>query len=309
MWAKIKKKKWGKILVSVIIMVKIFVLVMIIGAAHSDDSNLNDNATVKYISAAMPESITFAGEAVPLDEFDVFEALDRELLSNAYFHSQTIRYIKLTTRYFAIIEPILKAKGIPDDFKYLALAESGFNPRAVSPVFAVGLWQFMKGTAQDYGLIVNSEVDERYHVKKSTYAACNYLKDAYKRYGNWTMVAASYNAGMAGIDRQIDRQKTDSYYDLLLVEESQRYLFRILALKQILENPEKYHFYISENEKYPVIPTRIVEVNGPVESFAQFAKDNGLSYKRLKDFNPWLRDNKLTNSAGKSYEIEIPVLN
>lgn len=296
-------------MVSGIIGINIVVLVIILGAATSEKEEATSVPAIAYTSVPLPDSVSFAGEKMPLDQFDVKESLDRELLSNAYFHSQTIRYIKMAPRYFSMIEPILKEKGIPDDFKYLALAESGFNPRAESPANAIGFWQFLKGTARQYGLEVNNEIDERFDVEKSTYAACDYLKDAYDIYGNWTMVAASYNGGMNGVNRQIDRQKTENYYDLLLVEETQRYVYRIVALKLILENPAKYNFIIPEEEKYPLVKTREIEIKGPVSDFADFALENGVSYKLLKDFNPWLRDNKLTNASGKTYKIKIPVLN
>lgn len=303
-----KANKWRKFLITVVVAAKIIVVVLILSSARSEEDKIL-NPVQKYESVEIPESLSFLGEKMPLERFDVREALDREILSNAYFHSQTIRYIKMAPRYFSVIEPILKENGVPTDFKYLALAESGFNPRAVSPASATGLWQFMKDTGKEYGLEINNEVDERYHVEKSTRAACNYLKDAYQKLGNWTLVAASFNAGMNGVQRQIERQKSNNYYDMLFVEETQRYVFRIVALKLILENPEKYHFYIGEKEKYPVIKTRKVVVKGAVGDFAAFARENGINYKLLKDFNPWLRDTKLSNPSGKSYEIQIPVLN
>lgn len=262
-----------------------------------------------YGSVALPEKLDLAGENVPLDRFDVYESLDREMLSNSYFHSQTIRFFKLAPRYFSIIEPILKENGVPDDFKFLCLAESNFDERIVSPAGAVGLWQFMKGTAGDYGLEVGKEVDERYHIEKATVAACKYLKESHEKYGSWTMVAASYNAGRGFTTGQMDRQKSGNYYDLLLGEETARYVFRILALKVIFTDPEKYGFRISEEEKYPIIKTKIVEVNGAVANFADFAIQQGITYKMLKMFNPWLRESFLTNPNGKTYQIKIPVLN
>ena len=295
--------------IPIITVVAIVILVAVMESAVPEMEESQPTHNLEFTSVPIPDSVSFAGEKMPLDRFDVREALDRELLSNAYFHSQTIRYFKQAPRYFSIIEPILKEKGIPDDFKYLAVAESGFDPRAESPANAIGFWQFLKGTAREYGLEVNNEVDERYHIEKSTYAACDYMKDAYDIYGNWTMVAASYNGGMNGVNKQIIRQKTENYYDLLLVEETQRYVYRIVALKLILENPGKYNFKISDEEKYPLINTKTVEINGPVANFADFAAENGVSYKLLKDFNPWLRDNKLTNSSGKTYKIKIPILN
>ncbi len=306
---KMKNKKWWKYLLPLIIAVKIVVVVMALSSLKSDENtNTKSNETV-FKAVKVPGKVTFAGEEMPLNQFDVKEALDRELLVNSYFHSQTIRYIKLAPRYFPLIEPILKEKGIPDDFKYLALAESGLNPRAISPAGAVGFWQFLDVTAKQYGLEVNKEVDERYNVEKSTYAFCTYLRESYKKYGSWTLAAASYNGGMARVQRQMERQKMDNYYDLLFVDETQRYVFRITALKLILENPKLYNFVVEDEEKYPAIKTREIEIRGPINNFADFAIGNGINYKLLKDFNPWLRDDKLTNATGKRYIIKIPVLN
>jgi hypothetical protein len=257
-------------------------------------------------AVAIPSELSFMGERVPLEYFDVRESLDRELLVNANFHSQTLRFLKLAPRYMEIVRPILKADTVPEDFVYLALAESGFNERAVSPSGAVGFWQFMKGTALDYGLEINLQVDERYHLEKSTQAACQYLKDSYKKYGSWTLVAASYNAGRNHIDSQLERQKVTNYYDLLLGEETSRYIFRILALKLIMEDPQRYGFYIRDDEVYPLWHVKTVTVNGPVDDFADFAKEHGTNYKILKMLNPWLRDSNLINSKGKTYVIKVP---
>ena len=253
----------------------------------------------------VPENLTFAGEPVPMDLFDVMESMDRELLSNTYFHSQTIRLMKMAHRFFPQIEPVLKKNLVPDDFKYLAVAESGLS-QVVSPAKAVGFWQLLKGTAQEYGLEVGSEVDERYHVGRSTEAACRYLIESFRKYGNWTMTAASYNAGRRGMDRQITRQKKDNYYDLLLNEETARYLYRVIAFKLIFEDPEAYGFTLSEKDLYQEIPSYTVKVDTAVSDFADFAAGFGTNYKILKYLNPWLRDNKLTNASGKSYEITVP---
>ncbi|MEN8157104.1 MAG: lytic transglycosylase domain-containing protein [Bacteroidota bacterium] len=275
-------------------------------SGDNEGDGLSDNReSFAVYGAEMPGQVTFAGEPVPLDLFDVKESLDRELLSNTYFHSHTIRLIKLANRYFPEIEPVLRESLVPDDFKYLAVAESGLT-QAVSPAKAVGFWQLLKGTAQDYGLETGSEVDERYHIGKSTGAACQYLIDSYRKYGNWTMTAASYNAGRKGMNRQIDRQKKENYYDLLLNEETARYLYRVISFKLIFENPEAYGFNISKNELYPQIPVRTVTVDSTVADFADFAAQHGTNYKILKFLNPWLRDNKLTNAGGKSYEILLP---
>ncbi len=304
-----KKKRWWEILLPAVVVLNTVIIFMLIGSAKPESEKIIVESKTMFKSVEIPHLATFAGERVPLERFDVVESLDRELIVNSYFHSQTIRLIKLAPRYFSIIEPILKEQGIPDDFKYLAVAESSLDPSAVSYAGAIGFWQFMTGTAKDYGLEINNEVDERYHVEKATYAACKYLKDAYEKYGDWTMVAASYNAGMRGVERQMERQKSETYYDLLFVSETQRYVYRIIALKLILENPKKYNFDISEEEKYPLIPTKEVEIKTPVTDFADFAHQYGINYKLLKEFNPWLRQSYLTNPAGKKYVIKIPILN
>ncbi len=302
-----RQKRYWKVLLPVIIGINLIVVVMILASARPETSNPAIEQKAIFKPVELPTAFSFAGEPMPLDRFDIRESLDRELLSNAYFHSQTLRYLKLTPRYFSVIEPILKEKGIPDDFKYLALAESGLNPRAISPAHAVGLWQFMKSTAQEYGLEVNSLIDERYHIEKATYAACDYLLDSYEKFGSWTLVAASYNRGRSGISKQLVRQKTDNYYDLLITTETARYVYRIAALKLIIENPERYGFYVADNEKYPIIKTKNITIHGAVANFPDFAKKYGISYKLLKDFNPWLRDDHLTNSKKKTYVIKIPL--
>jgi hypothetical protein len=260
-----------------------------------------------YTAPPMPDSITFMGDPVPLQRFDVRENLERELIVNSYFHSQTIRWIKLAPRFFSIIDPILEEMGVNPDFRYLTVAESGLNPRAVSPAGAAGFWQFMRSAASDYGLEVSTEVDERYHIEKSTRAASRYLMNAFKKYGNWPLVAAAYNAGPAAVDRQLTRQKVSSYFDLLMSEETERYIYRVLAIKLILEDPETYGFRISEEEKYPLWKTRKVEVAATIPNLADFSISHGTNYKMLKYYNPWLRDNVLTVRAGKKYIIELPV--
>ncbi len=253
----------------------------------------------------MPRKLEFAGETVPLNFFDVREALDRELLINTYWQSQTLLLIKKANRYFPLMEPILKENGIPDDFKYLPVAESGLA-NVVSPARAVGFWQLLEGTARDYGLEIDDQVDERYSIERSTEAACKYLKESYAKYGSWTMVAASYNAGRKGIDKQIDRQKTDDYYNLLLNEETARYIFRILAFKSIIENPGKYGFQLRQEDLYPVIPVMKVEVDSTIDDFASFAAIYNTNYKILKYLNPWLRQPYLINSSNRKYLIKIP---
>jgi membrane-bound lytic murein transglycosylase D len=283
------------------------ILVVTTGYTGTNDGKVEPDhrETYSVYGVEFPSRVTFAGEPVPIDLFDVMESLDRELLSNTYFHSQTIRLIKMAHRFFPQIEPILKKNLVPDDFKYLVLAESGLT-QAVSPAKAVGFWQLLKGTAQEYGLEVNDEVDERYHVTRSTDAACKYLIESFRKYGNWTMTAASYNAGRKGMDTQIERQKKKNYYDLLLNEETARYLYRVLAFKLIFENPEAYGFALSEKDLYHEIPAYTIEVDSAVADFADFATEFGTNYKILKYMNPWLRDNKLKNPSRKTYEIVLP---
>ena len=299
----------------VFIFLSVIASCVIIGGLFFNSSPIFNNRVVEtstgpqevYFKAAkLPEKLDFANEKVPLENFDVLESLDRELLITTNFHSQTILYIKKSNRYFSIIEPILKKNEIPDDFKYLALAESGFIDKVVSPAGAVGIWQFMKTAAIENGLEVNEEVDERYHIEKATEAACKYLKKSYSQYKNWTMVAASYNAGIGGVNRQIDAQDSKNYYDLLLNEETSRYLFRILSLKLVIGNPEQYGFKVSEEEKYPIIPVTEVIISGGVISFNDFARDNKINYKLLKQFNPWLRLPYLKNLKKETYSIKIP---
>ena len=275
------------------------------GVPENDPVNPEEKSYYAIFPFELPDQLSFAGEAVPLEYFDVYEALDRELLSNTFFHSQTIRMIKMANRYFPVIEPILEMHGVPGDFKYLAIAESNLS-NAVSPAGAVGFWRITRGTAQDYGLEINNEVDERYHLEKSTHVACEYILESLEDYHSWTMAAASYNVGRRGIDRQIERQKEESYYDLLLNEETARYVFRILAYKLILEDPASYGFHLSNKDLYQPVTYDVVNVDGPVADFADFAKEHGTNYKMLKYLNPWLRDNNLTNSHQKTYEIRIP---
>lgn len=254
----------------------------------------------------IPLSMQFAGESISLKNFDIREALDRELLVNSYFQSQTILYLKKSKRYFHLIEPILKRNNIPDDFKYLSLAESGFQEKIISPAGAVGLWQLMKKAATENGLEVNNEIDERYNIEKATEAACRYLNHSYKVYGSWINVAASYNAGISGIMRQTELQDSKNYFDLQLNEETSRYVYRILALKLILENPEKYGFKVTEEEKYPILACREVVLTGSVLDFPAYAHKQGINYKMLKYFNPWIRQSFLRNPTGKRYLIKIP---
>lgn len=253
-----------------------------------------------------PSDVDFAGEKTPLQISDVRERFDRELLVNANLHSSTILILKRANRAFPIIEPILKQYGVPDDFKYLAVIESALT-NAVSPSGAKGVWQFMPDTAKEKGMEVNDIVDERYHLVKSTEAACKYLLAAKQKFGNWTLAAASYNGGMTGVNNKIAEQKVTDYYDLLLTDETSRYVFRILALKEIMKNPALYGFQLSPNELYEIIPTKKIEVDSTIVDLADFAKTQGINYKILKIHNPWMRDKKLSNPLKKKYEIEIPL--
>ncbi|HSP82966.1 MAG TPA: lytic transglycosylase domain-containing protein [Gillisia sp.] len=266
-----------------------------------------ENATGDYnvYSLPMPENLNFAGEIVPIEDPDIYERMDRELLVNTYWQSNAILLIKRAHKYFPVIEPILKEYGIPDDFKYLAVIESSLT-QAVSPAKATGFWQLMEGTGKDLKLEINSNVDERYHIEKSTRAAAEYLLKSKKEFGSWTMAAAAYNAGNRGVSRQVDRQDVGEYYDLLFGEETGRYVFRILAIKEIMSNPKKYGLNLDESHMYTNIPTQIVKVDTEVKDFAAFAKDHGINYKILKIHNPWLREAHLENKSGKVYSIEIP---
>jgi len=254
----------------------------------------------------MPDSVDFAGERAPLKIADVRERFDRELLVNANLDATTLLVIKRANRAFPTIEPILKRYGVPDDFKYLAVIESNLV-NAVSPAGARGIWQFMPETAREKGMEVNDVVDERYHLEKATEAACRYFLDAKARFGSWTLAAASYNGGMSGVNKQIEMQKVTDYYDLLLTEETSRYVFRILALKEIMKNPDKYGFVVNPEDLYVNLPSKKIFVDSTIVDLAAFAKSQGINYKILKIHNPWLRDKKLLNVNKKMYAIEIPL--
>lgn len=253
----------------------------------------------------VPENIDFAGEIVPVKDVDVYERLDRELLINTYLHSVTVLNFKRANKFFPVIEPILKEHGVPDDFKYLAVIESNLQ-NVTSPAGAKGIWQFMPATAKQFGLEVSPTVDERYHLEKSTVAACKYLLGAKEKLGSWTLAAASYNAGMNGIDSKRTKQDVEDYYNLLLNSETSRYLFRIIAVKQIMQNPEKYGFDFQPEDFYQYTPNHKVEVDSSIIDLTKFAAEQGINYKILKRHNPWLLGNSLANNSRKKYEIEIP---
>jgi len=279
-------------------------LFFISNPAQNSDDNLSQS--YKIISPEIPTDIELFGEKVPIDNFEVYERIDREVLVNTYFHSATILAIKRANRWFPVIEPILKQNNIPEDFKYLAVAESNLD-NVISSAGATGFWQFIKSAATKHGLEVNDEVDERYNVEKSTQAACDYLKESFSKFGNWTMSAASYNAGINGIEKWSALQKTKSYYNLVLQQETSRYVPRIIALKLILENPKQFGFDIDEKKLYVQLKYKEVDLKTEVKDFADYAASLEINYKTLKLYNPWLRDTFLKNKTGKTYKIKLPV--
>lgn len=267
------------------------------------DKNVADTYQISAID--IPDNLNFAGELAPLQDPEVAERVDREFLVNTYWQSNALLLMKRANKYFPIIEPILAKNNVPDDFKYLAVAESGLQ-NVVSPAGATGFWQIMKATGREYGLEVNDNVDERYHLEKSTQVACEYLNKWKETFGSWTLTAAAYNAGPAGIKKYMGIQKVNDYYDLLLGQETGRYVFRVMAIKEILSNPEKYGFEFEKKDLYEMVPTFSVEVDTVVNSWADFAQRYEINYKILKRHNPWLREPHLNNASRKKYVIEIP---
>ncbi len=302
-----------KIIISFVLLGVIF-LSFVILSAYSDShqkSNFNTNTEqgdlpqiVKAVD--IPQTIDFAGDPFPMDNFDVRERLDKELISNSYRHSGTILYLKRAKKYFPIIEKILAENGMPDDLKYLAVAESGLE-NATSPAGAKGVWQFMRATGKGYGLTINSEIDERLNLEKATRAACKYLRKLKNQFGSWTLAAAAYNVGDPRLKKNIETQKAKTLFDLNLNSETMRYVFRIVAIKQIMQNPRKYGFYIDDFEKYDPLPECYnIEVTGSVASWATYAAKYGLSYRMFKVYNPWLIDSKLINKEKKTYYVKVP---
>lgn len=254
----------------------------------------------------LPENLNLAGERVPIERQHIRERMDRELLVNTYWQSNGLLLLKRANKYFPILEPLLKEYGLPDDFKYLAVAESALIDET-SSVGAAGMWHFMKNTGKEYGLEINQNVDERYHIEKSTKVAAQYLIKAKERFGSWTLAAAAYNAGNYGVSRRLEAQGVTSYYDAFLPNETERYVLRIIALKEVLSNPRKYGFKFEEKDLYTMEKTRTIKVDSAITNIALFAKNFGLNYKELKLHNPWLRQNKLNNRSQKVYEIKIPI--
>lgn len=275
------------------------------GAQEQITVNNRYDTTYTVSPFRLPEDITFAGERVPLENFDTRESLEREILTNAYRHSSTILIIKKANRFNPVIEKILAKNNIPDDFKYLVAAESEYN-MVVSPAGATGFWQIMPATGKEEGLEINTVVDERYNIEKSTQFACDFFRKSYEKYGSWTMAAASYNGGRAGLDLQVEIQKQHNYYDLLLNDETARYIFRVIAYKLIIENPSAYGFSINRDDLYPEIKYTEVKVDTSVSDFSQFASKFNTNYKFIKYLNPWLRKPYLTAKPHKEYTIKIP---
>lgn len=258
------------------------------------------------LNPEVPKQITFANQKIDLDRIDMWERLDRELTSLTYTHGSTLLTLKRANRFFPILAPILKENGLPLDFLYLACTESMLDTRAYSPAKAAGLWQFIPATGKAYGLEINEYVDERLNIEKATIAACKYLKESYKKYGNWESVACAYNAGNGRITSELTKQQVTSSFDLHLVSETSRYMFRILAYKIILENPRNYGFFVTENQLYQPIECDIVEVNTPIADWPTWAKEHGITYAQLREQNPWIQAKYLHNRSGKVYKVKVP---
>ena len=282
-------------------------VLLVFACAFSIKAQNYVNEDLQFQSPKVPRYVVFAGDTVRFDRSDLYERMDRELIAFTYSHTNSLLMLKRSERYFRQVEPILKQYGIPDDLKYLMAIESNLDPKAVSTAGAAGLWQFMKGTGREYGLEVGAEVDERFHIEKATIAACKYLKSAYSAFGDWMTVAASYNSGRGGILKRREEQGERSAFNLMLPEETTRYMFRVLAAKMFFENPSSFGFNFSPDEYYPVrTPARYETVSGPIPSLVDFAKLNGVTYRELKLANPWLTGTSLENKNGKTYKIAIP---
>lgn len=266
----------------------------------------NFNMNYGIFSIIKPSDLNFSEEKVPLQSPEIWERLDKELLKNIYWQSNTMLYFKRAHKYFPIIEPILKEYNIPDDFKYLAVIESGLE-NVVSPSGAAGFWQIMKKTGREYGLEINSHIDERYHLEKATVVACKYLQDSYDKFGNWTLAAASYNMGRSGLSKRMQEQNVFDYYSLYLNTETRRYLFRIIAVKEILNNPKKYGFIFREKDLYKMPLYKNIEVDSSIVNLSDFSDLHSINYKLLKQFNPWLRSVSLPDESRKKYILKIPL--
>jgi len=285
----------------------VFITLLFINAMNKNEIEpiVNTHKNYKIKALKLPSNLNLAGERVPVEIPDVRERMERELLVNTYWQSNGLLLLKRANKYFPILEPLLKKYGLPDDFKFLALAESGFTDET-STVGAAGMWHFMKKTGKEFGLEINKNVDERYNIEKSTKVAAEYLKNSYERFNSWTLAAAAYNAGNYGISKRLKAQEVNSYYDAKLADETERYIFRILALKEIINNPEKYGFVFEKSDLYTSQNTRTVKIDTAITNITAFAKRFGMNYKEFKIHNPWLREHHLNNKSGKMYEIKIP---
>jgi hypothetical protein len=275
---------------------------------NSEDELHQQQFNMKYgiFAIVQPESLNFAGEEIPICSSEIWERVDKQLLKNTYWQSNTMLYFKKAHKYFPVIEPILKQYNLPDDFKYLAVIESGLD-NVISPSGAAGFWQILKGTGREYGLEVNSAIDERYNLEKATVVACEYLQEAYNKFGNWTMAAASYNMGKNGARRKIEEQSSNNYYNLYLNSETSQYVFRIIAIKEIMQNPRKYGFMFRDKDLYTMPNYKTIEVDSTITNLSDFAKSHNVNYKLLKQFNPWLRAKSLPDKSRKKYILKIPI--
>ena len=274
----------------------------------SEDTLHQEDFNMRYgiFSILQPQNLDFAEEKIPVQSPEIWEKLDGELLRNTYWQSNTMLYFKRSHKYFPVIEPILKAYNIPDDFKYLAVIESGLD-NVVSPSGAAGFWQIMKKTGREHGLEINREIDERYNLEKATVVACEYLQKAYDKFGSWTLAAASYNMGRSGLSKRMEEQKVMDYYSLHLNSETGRYIYRIIAVKEILSNPKKYGFVFREKDLYTMPVYKNIEVDSTIANLSDFARSHSINYKLLKEFNPWLRSSSLPDKSRKKYILKIPI--
>lgn len=287
-------------------MLRLSVAAVIIAAWQPSPAATPHSEFSHVASPAIPDKVTFAGEDISLDPVNMYERFDRELTSMVYTHGTSLLTLKRANRLFPVLAPILKEEGVPADMIYLACIESSLDPFAISPAKAGGLWQFMPATGKEYGLEINSDVDERFNIEKATRAACRFLKKAYAKYGKWESVAASYNGGQGRISSELSSQKVASAFDLYLVPETSRYMFRLLAMKEFMEHPRRYGFNIEASQLYQPVKYRTVEVSGSVESWPDWAKEQGIDYLTLRTHNPWIRSKALPNPSGKTYKVLIP---
>ena len=290
-----------------VLLLVFFQLFMYSTDLKSEDKLHQEQFNMKYgiFAIVQPEDLNFAGEEIPIYSSEIWERIDKQLLKNTYWQSNTMLYFKKAHKYFPVIEPILKQYNIPDDFKYLAVIESGLD-NAISPAGAAGFWQILKGTGREYGLEVNSAIDERYNLEKATVVACEYLQGAYNKFGNWTMAAASYNMGKNGARRKIKEQASNNYYNLYLNSETSQYVFRIIAIKEIMQNPRKYGFMFRDKDLYTMPNYKTIAVDSTIANLSDFAKSHNINYKLLKQFNPWLRAKSLPDKSRREYILKIP---